>query len=254
MEIKDKHIQPTKTEDQKKLSAMLCVDSFFYGLYDTEDVLSRTYSSKYQDAIPASIPVHTEPTSCIGIFNDMFTIIPLSEENDTNEDTGISNELNIPFQNSFSEPLPKINGRILYAIHVEQEQFYTTNFPNVRRVHFVGALINHLSHDKHSAKIHVSNVNDKLVLLAFDQGKMLMVNIFHHSDKVSLLYYVQLISQQYLLSPENLTIELSGIYSNVDEVKSFLDPYFFRILDVTDQDSPSHKSSFPLDSILQCAS
>ena len=256
MEIKDqKEIQLTQTENFNKLSALLSVDSFFYGLFDDQGVLAN---SAHIDILKhPNIPefLRNANSGCIGILNDLFTIIPHSDNDQLSEFDPLSH-VDEPESELFFDELPNTNARLYYKLHAEQIRFLNENFDQLQHVHLISALVQNVALKRTGSFIHVTKIDEKLMIVVFDDGKVLMANSFQPSDDISLLYYLQLICHQYGIQKELLTIELSGIYSDPDKSTSFLDLYFDHVsyAHLDHNSTPSNFYSSLLKSILQCAS
>ena len=254
MEInKQREIQLNQTEKLFKLSALLSVDSFFYGLFDRQRILTKSvHIDIFENPKIQDIPLHQDE-ACIGILNDSFTLVSHSDHLLGSDPL---TDIDDPSKELFCDELPNIDARLYYKLHPEQSRFLKDNFTNFQQTHLISALIRNVEHEKTGSFIHVTKIETSIIVVVFDNSKVLMANTFQPSDDISILYYLQLICHQYGLQKEMLAIELSGMFTNPDRSTSFLDLYFDRVsyssLDLNPNSSSVYSSL--LLSILKCAS
>jgi len=218
------------TSDSKRyiLSALLDADSFFYALIDPLDhrvnEQGKLQLSSGHDLL--SVDSIERQNSKIAIWTDHMTIVPKDDFEPSQ--INIYLDQDSPSASStltyMSDYMEGIEAYICYAVKASALRRVSAYSPMTNVCHLIKSLTQSLA-KTYGSIIQLLKIDQKTLLLAIQDGKLVAFHLSVDSSPVSVLYNVCLVSEKHTQMKDAI-VGLSGDYSESDKTKNLLTKYY----------------------------
>ena len=211
--------------------------------YSVNPSCSMTANLKNMCSTTDILQVPSEQTNVL-IDTQRYTILPFDLFEDENMETIFyHNFQKIDNEVVLCNILSKSNTVVLFGMDKHTYQLLNEQFPKARIYATVSPLIEYfvLENRKlngHGLYIHLRP--QKMDVLAFDKGKLLLANSYSCKQVSDLVYYMLYIWQQIGFNPENDSLFLTGEYPHKEELIHELSKFIRNVEDrcITANDTP----------------
>lgn len=247
-----------------ELSALVSADSFFYTLLTKTKVKSISHSqlsllSAEMSKLHTSVKISK---SKFGVLNHSFTIIPQSEfdpdylSSFLTNDCLLGDEKELIFRSDISE---KYDVRVVYSVEGSLVKMLNEHLNNPSLCHIITALLDGSDYaQSDQPSLEVCLIGDQLIIIAEEDQKLLLANIYHAKDAVSVLYFMTLVINHLNFNPEKINVSLSGTLTVDDEKITMISRYFRSVklreieLKTNESGEKSQHHYFPFICIAKC--
>ena len=254
MEIKEILTDQVVTpEEPFKLSGIIKLDSFFYGLFDRNCMIKK---ANQIPIVPKNFSEELRYESAhVSVMNDLFTIVPYEQSDSENSFT---QQISDNTKKTYSQHLPSLNATILFSLYPEQKSFYRSFFADTEISHIVGDLAIALGNFEIGDTIHLCKMNEHFVLIGFKDSQLVVANTFYGNDISTVLYYLNLTCHLHSFDSNNIILELSGDFfvspNDISLIKDYFPTATYKKAgSLEDHQSQRSSINYPLYIIAECA-
>lgn len=148
------------------------------------------------------------------VTTELFTVVPSSLFDSSSSRKML--EFNVPVPENFliqTDILRQADARIIYALDPKLEKVLSRLSGAVRIRHHLTPLIEKSlsqSKNKKSRTVFVNVRQDQFDLIAGDNGKLLLANVFEFHSAEDFIYYILFAAEQLKLNPEEFELHIAG--------------------------------------------
>jgi len=218
------------TSDSKRytLSALLDADSFFYALFDPVDhkVSKRgmmVLDSGLDDLSDASID---RSKSKVAVWTDHMTIVPKDDFDASQikmylDGDGTLDSLALTYMSDY---MAGTEAYICYGVPTSDLQKLSAYTSTSKVSHLIKSLYQSLT-STYTSVIHLHGQDQKTLLLAVKEGKLMAFHVSTSPSPVSTLYNISLVTERHT-HMKDCIIGLSGDFSEHGKTSRLLSKYY----------------------------
>lgn len=226
-----------------KLSILIGMDSFCYCIWDASGrpvLLRRLHVEQAADAAPMDLPFIEQnhpflffPFSrvAIGLAMPRHVFVPGRLYDPESRLAYLMHSNTIDTSDAVrADWLPGQHAHLVYALPQHLDNWITRHFPKAAICHLSWAILQQLPPDWNSGKRVLAHIwENRLMVLFLENGRLVFENIFTCRDARDYLYYLLLTYEQFQLSPETISVALSGAVLADSDVYRLFKKYIRQI-------------------------
>ena len=225
-----------------KLSILVGMDSFCYGIYNADGQLVFLRRLEFPDASVFSIdlaalerenPLLFFPYSrvCLAFGAPAHVFVPSRLFNPPSARVYLEHGNRIGASDRVCTALvQEINAHIVFALPHLLDTWLLRNFPGVPALHLSQVLLQHVLAASSTGKQVLAHFWDRrLILFFFDENRLVFENWFVCRDSRDFLYYLLLVFDRFQLDQENQEVLLSGTILADSNVFRLLNRYIRKL-------------------------